>query len=920
MTIRNLHHLLRPTSVAVIGASDRAGSLGSVVWRNVIRAGFGGRAMPVNPKHTKLGSAEVFPDVHSLPVAPDLAIICTPARTVPALIRQLGQRGTRAVIIVSANLSTKQIRAVLEAARPHLLRVLGPNCIGVQSPVLHLDATFAHALALPGRLAFLTQSGALATAMLDWSRGKGIGFSHVVSLGEQSDVDFGDLLDYLASDEGTDAILLYVESVKSARKFMSAARAAARNKPVFVVKAGRSACGARAVGSHTGALAGSDAVYDAAIRRAGMLRVDTLQDLFSAAQTIAKLGRHVDDNLTIVTNGGGAGVLAADAADAAGVRLTDLPAGTIVALDRVLPPGWSRSNPIDLIGDAPVERYVRTLSELLARPENGALLLIHAPTAIVDSAAIARACLPVVQPAAHRVLSVWLGDAAVAAARTQFEAAGIPTYETPEEAVQAFRLLQSYRSNQQQLMEVPPAAPPCTPDLERARNAIRAALAAGRTWLSQIETLDVLAAYGIPTAPAELVAATPDAAAEAASRLGYPVALKVESPDVLHKTDVGGVHLGLRDEAGLRQAVRAVLDRIGVTRPDIRIAGLLVQRMIERPHARETILGASIDPAFGPVVLFGQGGVAVELLRDTVIALPPLNRALARQMIDRTRISKLLEPYRNRPGARHEAVEDALTAVSRMLSDLPELAELDVNPLLADENGVIALDARIRIAAAPVGGKARFAILPYPSEWIRSGMLDGRPITLRPIRPEDGPQHRQFLERIEPEDLRKRFFLTQRTFSRSQLARLTQIDYDREIAFVAEFGDGAGAAETVGVGRTVSDPDREIAEFALLVRSDLKGKGLGRTLLRLLIEHAEAGGVGRLAGYILRENAAMLRLAISEGFRIVESPATSRSEVYVEKVLGSRAPSVPVGQPARAEAIGHVPASTLPTERSERGQ
>ena len=899
MSVRHLDRLLEPTSICVVGASDRAGSVGATVWRNLRAGGFAGAIHPVNPKHD---GVECFARPGKLPTVPDLAVICTPPATVAALIDELGRLGTRAAIVMTAGLSPTQKQAALEVARPHVLRLLGPNCIGLLTPRLGLNASFAHTDALAGDMAFISQSGALVTAVLDWAKARRIGFSTLVSLGEHADVDFGDLLDHLASDSHTRSILLYAESIEAPRKFMSAARAAARNKPVIVVKAGRAGNGVSAAASHTGALAGSDIVFDAAIRRAGMLRVDTLQDLFMAAETLARFRTNQDASLILMTNGGGAGVMAADAAALAGVALSELGAATRARLDASLPPTWSHGNPIDIIGDAPVQRYVDTLETVLADRDNGAVLFLHAPTAIVRSEDIARACAPIVRRSAGRVMACWLGASAVAEARDIFEAAGAADYETPEEAVRAFALLGTYRRNQALLLETPTAGGNAQPELAVARAIVDAALGEGREMLDEGEAKRVLKAYGIPVV--ETVAVEPSAAAAvaAASGLGYPVALKILSPDISHKSDAGGVRLDLRDEGAVREAAERMLTRIAAALPQARIAGFTVQPMVQRPLAQELIVGTSVDPLFGPVLLFGQGGTAVEVIADRAIALPPLNRVLARELVSRTRVAKLLAGYRDRPPARLDAVCDVLLALSQMLADLPELAELDINPLLADHEGVIALDARVRVSRGAGAGAARFAIAPYPAELEESVEWNGERILVRPIRPEDEPQHRAFAEQLQPEDLRLRFFHVRRELPRSELARLTQIDYSREMAFIAVRSGPDGTPETLGVVRAVADPDNVDAEFAVIVRSDVKGKGLGHLLLAKMIAFLSRQGTRRMVGLVMRENSSMRELALSAGF-IVDAAGSDADTVRLVLELAPPGLSAPSGPaPARSKA------------------
>ena len=872
------------------------------MWRNLRAGQFKGPIYGVNPKHTLLDGQTIHARVADLPQAPDLAVLCTPPDTVAGVIDALGRLGTRAAIVMTAGMSPAQKQAMLDAARPHVLRVLGPNCLGLLTPHLGLNASFAHTDALAGDVAFVSQSGALVTAVLDWSTSRRIGFSHMVSLGERADVDFGDLLDHLASDGRTRSILLYIESIESPRKFMSAARAAARNKPVIVVKAGRAGNGMQAAASHTGALAGSDIVFDAAIRRAGMLRVDTLQDLFMAAETLARFAANRDDALTMMTNGGGAGVMAADAAALAGVPLRPLSDALRDRLDALLPPNWSRANPVDIIGDAPVQRYTETLAALLADRDSGAVLFMHAPTAIVRSDDIARACAPIARQAPGRVLACWLGDASVAQARRIFEEAGVANYETPEEAVRAFAMLATHRRNQALLLEAPTASENAPPDRAAARALIDAALADGRDMLDELEAKAVLKAYRIPTIDTVAVGPTAASALEEVERkgahaIGYPVALKILSPDISHKSDVGGVRLDLRDAAALRDAADTMLARVRELQPDARITGFTVQTMVTRPLAQELIVGASIDAVFGPVLLFGHGGTAVEVLADRVIGLPPLNRVLAREMVSRTRVSRLLAGYRDHPPVDLDAVYDVLIALSQMLADVPELVELDINPLLADASGVIALDARLRINSIDArlrvsrtasAGAARFAITPYPAELAETVTWQGGVIELRPIRPEDEPQHRAFIEQLAPEDIRLRFFSVRRELPRSELARLTQIDYAREMAFIAVQSPPEGPAQTLGVIRAVIDPDNVDAEFAIIVRSDMKGRGLGHLLMRKMIDFLTGRGTQRMVGDILQENHGMRELARSNGFVVDAAGSDADALRVVLTLAGSK--------------------------------
>ncbi|HEY1259232.1 MAG TPA: bifunctional acetate--CoA ligase family protein/GNAT family N-acetyltransferase [Stellaceae bacterium] len=876
MSVRNLDKLFKPQSVALIGATSRPGSVGAVVVRNLRRAGFAGRLMLVNPHHRKIDGETVYPDIASLPQTPDLAIITTPPGTVPTLIGELGARGTRGAVVISAGFSELGERgralqqALLDAAKPHLLRVVGPNCVGVMVPPLGLDATFSHVPAAAGKIAFLSQSGAIITAMLDWAVPRRIGFSHVVSLGNMADVDFGDMLDYLAADLQADAILLYVEGIRNGRKFMSAARAAARIKPVLVLKAGRSTAGAHAAGSHTGALAGADAVYEAAFRRAGVLRVATIGELFDAAETLTLTREQTGDRLAILTNGGGAGVLATDALIAADGRLAALSEETIAELNRLLPATWSHGNPIDIIGDASGKRYADALATVIRDPEADAVLVLNCPTALAQPEEAARAVIDVIantEPAALRgrnVITAWLGEYSAQPARQLFAQARIATYDSPDSAVRGFLHRVEHRRNRELLMETPAARPDSfRPDLETAGRVIATALAAGKSWLGLKEVGAVLGAYGLPLV-ASGFAENPGQAASVAASIGFPVVLKIVSPDIVHKSDLGGVTLNLSDGDQVRSEAAAMLERIERARPSARLDGFLVQPMVRRPAARELLVGLVEDPVFGPLVAFGQGGTAVEIMRDTSLELPPLNDLLARRLMARTRVWQLLHGYRGRPPADIEAVIDVLIRLGQLAADHPQIRELDLNPLLADAAGVLALDARLRVEPTKGPGAARLAIAPYPQylETI-TRLLDGTTVRMRPLRPEDEPMLQDLAAHMSHEDLRLRFFAPVRGLTREVAARLSQLDYDRELALLAEI-----AGVPVGVAHIFADPDKLRAEFAVAVRSDWKGRGVGYLLMTRLIDIARQRGIGELVGEVLRENAPMLQICRELGFAV----------------------------------------------------
>ncbi|MEJ2453151.1 MAG: bifunctional acetate--CoA ligase family protein/GNAT family N-acetyltransferase [Candidatus Thiodiazotropha sp.] len=888
MSTRNLDYLFKPRSVALIGASKRSGAIGSVVSQNLFQGGFEGPIMPVNPKHRFIRGVVTYPDVESLPETPDLAVIATPPETVPGIIDQLGRRGTPAAVVISAGFGelpgsdgVALQQAMLDAARPHTLRIVGPNCLGMLLPGIDLNASFAHRAPDAGSLAFIAQSGAIVTSIIDWAHDRGIGFSHLFSLGDMADVDFSDLLDYLANVREARAILLYIESIRDARRFMSAARAAARMKPVIVVKAGRHPAGAKAAASHTGALAGSDAVYDAAFRRAGMLRVYSLQELFDAAETLAMGCRPEGDRLAIMTNGGGIGVLAADAVIDAGGRLAELPRETVAELDRLLPPTWSHQNPIDLIGDADGERYAATLKVLAKASAVDGILVLNCPTAVASSTDAAESVIKSFKENPRLpLLSSWVGEGSAAKARALFAQHHIPSYATPEQAVRAFMHMVNYRRNQEMLIETPPSIPESfATDTAKARAIIEQALDESREVLSEPEAKAVLSAYGIPVVSTQL-AQTADEAGALAAGLGGAVVLKVVSPQIIHKSDAGGVIMDLSGAASVRETAQAMARRIAEAYPQAHILGFSIQPMIRRPGAHELIIGATEDPQFGPTLLFGQGGTAVEVVKDRALALPPLNMRLAHEVIAQTRIYDLLRGYRGTPAANLDAIALTLIKVSQLLIDLPEIKDIDINPLLADAHGVVALDARMRVARASEAGTERLAIRPYPKELEEQIPLgDGRTLLLRPILPEDEPSLQAAFTKLTPEEVRFRFFIPMKTLSHVAAVRFTQIDYDREMGLILTEIGIPGKTEIFGVVNIVADPDNEEAEYAIIVRHDMTALGLGIFLMRRIIEYARRRGIKRIHGDVLHENRQMLKLCQVLGFteaREVDDPGLVR--------------------------------------------
>jgi acetyltransferase len=885
MSTYRLKNLLAPRSLALVGASPRRGSVGRSVLRNILGAKFKGQFGLVNTHYAEVDGVATVRALGKLPFVPELVVITAPAAVVPGLIEEAAKLGSAGAVIIPAGLGhgmSSLAEATEAAARKYGMRLIGPNCLGIMMPYADLNASFAAHTPAAGNLALISQSGAIATGMVDWAAQRAVGFSGIVSIGDQLDVDIADLLDYFALDGRTRAILLYVEAITNARKFMSAARAAARVKPVVVVKSGRMALSARAAATHTGALAGSDAVYEAAFRRAGILRVLDLRELFDCAETLGRVGSPSGKRLAILTNGGGIGVLATDRLCELGGIPAPMTPTTRAKLDAVLPPTWSGSNPVDIVGDADPARYAAALEVLLSDPDNDAILVMNVQTAIASADDIAATVTDVVgkyrerhRNAAKPVLAAWIGAEEKVADR--LSGAHVPNYPTEDDAIRGFMHLVRHREVLTLLTQVPPAMPTdFVPDIEAARTIVAVALADGRQWLDPVEISRLLEAYGIAMVPTYAATDAAQAVAQA-SRLfaqGATAVLKIMSRDIVHKSDVGGVVLNLTTADAVRRAATEIIARAKTLRPEARIAGVVVQAMVVRPKARELILGLADDPTFGAVVVFGRGGTAVEIINDKALALPPLDLQLARGLVERTRVSRLLRGYRDVPAVKQDAVEMVLVKIAQMAADIPEIRELDINPLLADENGVMAVDARVAVGKAERkfagSGPANFAVRPYPSQWQRHiEVRDDWRVFVRPIRPEDEPLIHEFLRHVTPEDLRLRFFAPMKQFSHEFVARLTQLDYARAMAFVAL---NEPSKEMVGVVRIHSDSIYETGEYAILLRSDLKGRGLGWALMQLIIEYARSEGLKMISGDVLQENTIMLEMCRNLGFEIKTNP------------------------------------------------
>jgi len=888
MSLTNLDSLFSPKAVAVIGAANDPQNIGHLVMQNLMGGGFTGPVMPVSCEAEAIAGVLTYATVADLPKTPDLAIVCRPLIEAPAIIEALRLRGTRSVALMGPGFarldekSRKRLAAeILEAAQPPTLRVLGPKSMGLIVPSLNLNASLAHTKSLPGKTAFLSQSDSLFTTVLDWAGSHGIGFSHMISLGAQLDITFADILDHLGADPLVRSILLYVESIHDARGFVSAARAASRNKPVLALRPGQALHAALAELNKATAQADdmdpaatTDEVYDVAFRRAGMLRVGSIDGLFDAAQTLSG-GRPVrGDRLAILVNGAAAGIMAADALLGGGGRLAQFSDDTTLALDKLLSGAWDGGNPVGLRFDAPASAWVDALKILLLDPGVDAALLLHVPFAGLPEVEVAQAVAAQAKRAKRMILTSWMGSESARRARAVFADAGVPTYETPEQAIRAFLYMVQFQRNQELLIQTPDSLPSdFFPDTQTARGVCAQAIAEGRSRLTGAEAKDVLTAYGIPVVETRHVTSAREAVI-AADQLGYPVAVKLKSPQISRPQEVGGVVLDLEGPDKVWEACANVLARVSRQRPDAYIEGFSVQKMGRRAGAHELFISAHLDPVFGPVIAFGHGGEARELIRDRAVTLPPLNMSLARELITRTRIGGLLVGTPERPAADIDDICLTIIQIAQLLVDVPQLAGLDINPLYADEMGVLCLGARMRVAPEDRAGAERLSIRPYPRELEEAAVLkNGRKVSLRPIRPEDEAAHRDFINKLSDDDLRLRFFgSVRRDFDHKDMARFTQIDYDREMAFIASAQTESGVPETLGVMRTSTKPDNTEAEFAIIVRSDQKGTGLGSMLFKKMLAYTRGRGTRRLVGQTFVENKAMQGLARKFGFSIRINP------------------------------------------------
>ena len=875
MTAKRIEAVLRPASVAVVGASDTPGSIGEVLCRNLHEGGFRGPVFYVNPRHASIGDKPSYPDVRSLPQTVDVAIIATPPPTLPTVLEHCGERGVRGAIIVSAGFreggeaGAACESSMLQVARRYGLRLLGPNSFGVIRTDNGFNASCGAALPKPGRLALVSQSSALCAATLDWARSRHVGFSTVISTGVGDDIGFGDVLDFLARDAATDGIMLYLEGVGDARRFMSALRAAARVKPVVVMKAGRSLEGRGSLAFHTGSLVGGDDVFDAAMRRAGVLRIRDFSQLFSAASTLGAGVRMRGRRLGIVTNAGGPGQLAADRAVDRGLPLARLDDATLAQLRALLPPSTADGNPVYVRGDASAPVYAQAVQTCLRDGEVDALLAILTPFALTNADQFATELIAVATAQRKPVFTCWMGGEAVTAARQRFAENRVPAFPTPEAAVDAIAALALFTANQEQLLQVPaPLGPTSTPDRATAQRLLDAARAAGNEWLNPADSKELLAAFGIPIVRSHPAYSAAEAV-RVAEAIGFPVAMKILSPDIAHKTDVGGVRLGRTDARSVRDGYENMLRDVAIARPDARLEGVLIEPMYVERHGRELMIGAVRDPVFGPAISFGLGGTMVEVIRDRAVALPPLNPYLARDLIRRTRASMALQPLRGAPAAAQEAIEDMLLRVSEIVCELPDVGAIDINPVIVTARGAVAVDARIGVMPVPQPQLLyrHMAIHPYPSALeFPLELPDGQQAKIRAIRPEDAELERDFVHRLSEQSRFLRFMFGLQDLSPAMLSRFTQIDYDRELALIVVLRLPDGAEQQIGVARYITLPDEESCEFAIVVSDEWQGKGVARRLFQCLIDIARDRRIKVMTGITLRENTRMIDLSRSLGF------------------------------------------------------
>nr|HAT8714854.1 GNAT family N-acetyltransferase [Legionella jordanis] len=871
MTGHFLDQFFNPSSIAVIGASERKSSVGEKVFSNLLTS-YSGKLFPVNPKHNQIGGQKCYASVKAISDSIDLAIVVTPANSVPDVIVECGEKNIRHAVILSAGFAEtpegKELQnKVVELAQQYRIRLIGPNCLGILRPSIGLNATFQNSQIRTGHLAFVSQSGALCAAILDWAVDEQIGFSTVISMGNSADIDFGDVLEYLALDEQTDCILLYIEGIHHARSFMSGLRAASRLKPVIAIKAGRNSKGLQAAISHTGAMIGGDDVFDSALQRAGVVRVNSVKELFTAAEVFSASRPTQGNRLFIVTNGGGAGVMAADRASDLNIQLP-VPAHELLStLNQELPQQWSHHNPIDILGDATPKRYQQVVEACLKDKDCDGILIILVPVSMSEPLEVAKHIVEVSKQSSKPIIVCWMGQEQVKTSWELFAKNKIPCFSTPEAAVEAFSYLANYHRNQQLLLQVPaPMAYPGESDTAGAQLIIEAVSAERRKILTPMESKAILKAFGIPI-NSTILARTASEALIAAESLGFPVVMKIHAPEITHKQDVGGVQLNIRNAESVRSVFNQLVENAQKKRPEAKIIGVTIESMYKTANDRELMIGMIKDPVFGPTINFGAGGSLVEVMQDRAIALPPLNSYLITNLISRTRVAKLLGEFRNKPAVNIDAIHQVLLRVSEMVCEIPQIQEMDINPLIVNDKEVIAVDARVVINfEAQVIPYSHLAIHPYPNDLVSTWQLsDGTEITIRPIRPEDARLEQKFVSHLSAKAKHFRFMGAVQELTPEMLKRTTQIDYEREMALVATQKKQL-QEEILGMARYVTNPDLQSCEFALVIADDWQNKGLGTHLMVCLMEAAKAKNLKLIEGAILANNETMLTLVENLGF------------------------------------------------------
>jgi len=886
MSLYNLDKIFQPASIAVVGASEKKESIGRALMENLVKSEFPGDIFAVNPNHDRVGDFKSYPKISDISAAIELAVVAIPLSKAPALMDECVDAGVKSAIIISAGgketgTEGQKLEAeIMEKAGKGGLRIIGPNSMGVICPANHLNASFAAHSASDGNLAFISQSGAICSAMLDLSLKENMGYRYFISIGSMLDVDFGDLIDYVGSDSRVKSVLLYIESLKNFRKFMSATRAVSRMKPVIILKSGRSPAGAAAASSHTGAMAGEDIIYDAAFKRAGAVRVDTIGDFFDCAELLAKQARPTGKRMTILTNSGGPGVMAADAVARYGLQPGELSDETIQCLDDTLPPHWSHGNPIDILGDATAERYADAVRCLRSEEMDGLLVILN-PQAMTDPARVAKALLKAIENKRGLVFTSWMGGKDVAKGIEILNNAGIPTYDTPEQAIRAFKYLYDYGENLKLLQEIPPQM---TKDFRFDRKTVRSLIQKGlqreNGLLTEVESKKLLAAYDIPTNPTERAGSITEAK-EIAGKMGYPLAMKICSTDIVHKSKAGGVQLDLRTESDLESAYETIMQNVRRHNADAKIQGVSLQTMSPCPDI-ELLIGAKKDPSFGPVMLFGMGGTHTEVIDDRNIDLVPLNRLLANRLMQGTRTSSLLQDRHSGPGADIKRLEEILVCLSHLLADFPEIAELDMNPVILDSNHPCALDARVVVKAADATAPHHLVISPYPGRYEYPGVTaEDLRLFIRPIKPEDAPMLLDLFDAMSSTSRYYRFFTPMKSLPHDMLVRFTQIDYDREMALVA-LDENQNAKRILGVARVIGKPDGQEGEFAVVVGDPWQGKGVGAELLKRCLRVVQERGMQTVWGTALRENRQMLKLARKLGFEVSFSADANVYEMTID--------------------------------------